>query len=48
MLKKERHEKIIDILNQETFMSVIALAELIGVSDMTIRRDIQELEKNKK
>lgn len=48
MLKAERQDKILDLLDQKTFMTVIELAELISVSDMTIRRDIQELEKKKR
>lgn len=48
MLKAERHTRIIELLATETFMSVTKLSQLIKVSDMTIRRDLQELESQKK
>ncbi|MDT2595420.1 DeoR/GlpR family DNA-binding transcription regulator [Enterococcus dongliensis] len=46
MLKQERHEKIIDLLNQNDFMTVSDISTYLNVSDMTIRRDITELADN--
>lgn len=48
MLKLERQDKIIELLDEETFMAVVDLAEIIDVSEMTIRRDLKELEDDKK
>lgn len=46
--KKERQDQIILLLNKRGFMSSTELAEQIGVTSMTIRRDITELDKQKK
>lgn len=41
---KERRAKIIDVAKQDGFVSVIALAQLFGVSEVTIRSDLDVLE----
>lgn len=43
MLKKERQEKILNLLNTNDYMSIQQISEFLQVSDMTIRRDINEL-----
>lgn len=48
MLKAERQDSILDLLNEETFMTVVDLASIINVSEMTIRRDLKELESEEK
>lgn len=45
MFKQERHQKIIEILNEKTYISVNKLSNLLYVSLPTIRRDLSELEK---
>lgn len=44
MLKEERLMTIIDRVQQETRVLVADLSRALGVSEMTIRRDLQELE----
>lgn len=39
-----RHEKILDMVRQRGFVSVIDLAEHLKVSDMTVRRDLVQLD----
>lgn len=39
-----RHSNILDLVNTRERISVKELAELCGVSELTIRRDVQELE----
>ncbi|GAB2027854.1 DeoR/GlpR family DNA-binding transcription regulator [Lactovum odontotermitis] len=47
MIKEERQSKIIELIDKNTFLTVSDIAGKIGVSEMTIRRDITELdEKN--
>lgn len=41
-----RIQKIVDLLGESATMSVNALAENFGVSEMTIRRDLEHLRKN--
>lgn len=41
--KKERTKRIVDILKQEKAITIANLAETLGVSYMTIRRDLIEL-----
>lgn len=43
MLKKERQEKILDLLNRNDYLSIPEISSSLDVSDMTIRRDINEL-----
>lgn len=43
MLKKERHNIIIKLLEEEKFLLVKDIASKLNVSGMTIRRDINEL-----
>lgn len=44
MLQVERHEKIIEIVNQSGFISVEALMDALSISRSTARRDLQYLE----
>lgn len=44
MLPLERQEKILEIIKDKGVVSVVELVEALGVSHMTIRRDIQRLE----
>lgn len=48
MLKKKRQSQIIDLLIKEEAMSVSELAEMLDVSSVTIRKDLNELEKANK
>ena len=48
MLKSERHQAILTLLDEHTYLSMIELADKLHVSDMTIRRDITELNTQKK
>lgn len=48
MLKAERQQKILELLENHTYMTVAEIAETIGVSNMTIRRDISELANEEK
>ena len=41
--KEQRHKRILEILAEKVSLSPKQLAELISVSEMTIRRDIKEL-----
>ncbi|WP_086349032.1 DeoR/GlpR family DNA-binding transcription regulator [Candidatus Enterococcus clewellii] len=45
MLTEERHQRIIDLLNQESIVKSQELSDILGASESTIRRDLQELEK---
>ena len=44
MLPAQRQQRIIDRLNADGQVRVNELAAALGVSDMTIRRDLTELE----
>lgn len=44
MLKSERLSKILELVNLEGVVSANRLIDLLGVSDMTIRRDLDELD----
>ena len=46
MLKKERLLKILEIVDQQDIVTVNELITTLGVSDMTIRRDLDELDKS--
>ncbi|MBD5069611.1 MAG: DeoR/GlpR transcriptional regulator [Lactobacillus sp.] len=48
MLKKERLLKIVEIVEQKEIVTVGELIEALNVSDMTIRRDLDELDKSGK
>lgn len=48
MIPIQRQNKITELLAKNEIMSYSELSELIGVSQMTIRRDVSVLEKNKK
>lgn len=48
MLKKERHLAIIELLLEKEYATVTDISELLGVSKMTIRRDVNELAEQKK
>ena len=48
MLKKERLLKIVEIVEQKAIVTVGELIEALNVSDMTIRRDLDELDKSGK
>jgi DeoR family transcriptional regulator, fructose operon transcriptional repressor len=41
----ERHNEILKLLNQKSSVHVIELGELLGVSEITVRRDLEILEK---
>ncbi len=43
MLKEERYDKILDILEEEEYISVAKLSKMLYVSLPTIRRDLAEL-----
>ncbi|EPV92522.1 hypothetical protein SAG0023_11745 [Streptococcus agalactiae FSL S3-105] len=43
MKKKERHEKILDILKVDGFIKVKDIIDEMNVSDMTARRDLDTL-----
>lgn len=44
MLREKRHELILDWVEDYGFIQVSKLKDLLGVTDMTVRRDLQELE----
>lgn len=44
MLKKQRHEAILEYLKEHRFAKVDVLSELTKASEITIRRDINELD----
>jgi len=48
MKKKTRHEKIIEMLNERQFLSVSELSAICHVSEMTIRRDLEKLNAQRK
>lgn len=48
MLKKERLVKISQMVNQKGIISINEIMEQLNVSDMTARRDLDELEKSGK
>lgn len=45
MIKKERLNWILDQLSQQSIITVNAIMDALKVSDMTVRRDLAELEK---
>ncbi|MDK2799260.1 MAG: hypothetical protein PWP27_2376 [Clostridiales bacterium] len=44
MLAVNRQEKILELLNEKNFVKVSALSKMFGVSEETIRRDMEKLE----
>jgi hypothetical protein len=40
---KSRHDQIVSLLDEHSFLSVRELSDLCGVSEMTIRRDLEKL-----
>ena len=46
MLKAERHRQILDLLKYQEFVKISELSQHIDVSEMTIRRDLEELEQD--
>ncbi|MBR5638763.1 MAG: DeoR/GlpR transcriptional regulator [Muribaculaceae bacterium] len=48
MLKKKRQEQILEVLLKEEAISVAELAEMLDVSQVTIRKDLTELEQANK
>ena len=44
-MKDSRHVEILQELDRKSVVSVKELKELFGVTDMTIRRDLIDLEK---
>lgn len=46
LLPAERHLKIKEVLQQRTTIRVTELSQLLGVSEMTIRRDLETLERH--
>ncbi len=48
MLKTERLEKIEDFVNQNKYVTITELTKKFGVSKATVRRDLLELEEEKK
>ncbi len=45
MLKKERHEKILNLVKEKRVIKLKELAKYFGISLVTVRRDVEELEK---
>lgn len=48
MLAAERHQKITELVNLHSVVRVTELSELFSVTEETIRRDLEKLEKEKK
>lgn len=44
MIKARRHAMILELLNQNTVIKVSDLVDILNVTEMTIRRDLKELE----
>ncbi len=44
-LPAERHRRILELLRERQVMRVVTLSELLGVSEVTIRRDLEALER---
>ena len=44
MISNERHEQILAVVGQRGFVSVKDLSQLLQVSEVTIRRDLDQLE----
>jgi DeoR/GlpR family transcriptional regulator of sugar metabolism len=48
MLVAERHQKIIELVNERKSVRVSELSQIFSITDETIRRDLEKLEKQKK
>ena len=48
MLAAERHSKIIEIINHDRIVKVAELSRVLHTTETTVRRDLDELEKQKK
>ncbi len=48
MPARERKEQIVSLINERGYVSVKELSDLCGVSEMTIRRDLQQLDEEKR
>lgn len=48
MLKKERQNKILELLEEHSYLTIVEIADALEVSEMTIRRDVTELSKENK
>ena len=48
MLKKERQNKILELLEEHSYLTIVEIADVLEVSEMTIRRDVTELSKKNK
>lgn len=48
MLVAERHQKIIELINKNKSMRVVELSDIFAVTEETIRRDLEKLEKDNK
>lgn len=48
MLKEERHKKIIELLEKSELVTVSKISKILNVSEMTVRRDLNQLEEEKK
>ena len=44
LMKERRHAEILELLNQNSVIRVSELVDILNVTEMTIRRDLQELE----
>lgn len=47
LMKEKRHEIILELLKQDGVVKVSELVDILDVTEMTIRRDLKELENNK-
>ncbi len=48
MFVEERQNKILDIINKEKSVKVSELSELLGISEVTVRKDLDELHRERK
>ncbi|MGY0835891.1 DeoR/GlpR family DNA-binding transcription regulator [Aerococcus urinaeequi] len=46
-MKRNRHKKITSLIEDSGYLSVQELAKLLSVSEMTVRRDLKELDEKK-
>ncbi|MBP2837098.1 MULTISPECIES: DNA-binding transcriptional repressor YgbI [Dickeya] len=46
MIPVERHQKILSLITERGVVSISELTEMLGVSHMTVRRDVQKLEQD--
>ena len=46
MLQEERHSRILSLLHERGFIKVEDLSNVLGVSEMTIRRDLEKCQKS--